>query len=76
MGKSYKTNALALFQKRLGKIVTSQQLARVPGVSGNPISHNMRRIFELRDEDGYLLINYRDNEETGLNLKNNQWVLM
>lgn len=75
-GKSYKQNALELFQSRLGKKVTSQELAQVPGKDGKPISHNIRRIFELRDEDGYEIVNWKDNDWTELKLKVNEWVLL
>ncbi len=75
-GKSYKQNAIALFKSRIGKIVKSSELARVPGKDGNPISHNIRRIFELRDEDGYDIVNWKDNDKTGLNLKVDEWVLL
>jgi hypothetical protein len=75
-GKSYTQNALELFQSNVGKIVTSEQLAKLPGKSGFPISHNMRRIFELRDEKGYKIVNHQDNDKTGLNLKVNEWVLL
>ncbi|HPF30693.1 MAG TPA: hypothetical protein PLO25_00045 [Candidatus Saccharibacteria bacterium] len=74
--KSYTQKALELFQKRLGKIVTSEELAQITGTKGNPISHNIRRIFELRDEQGYNIVNHKDNDVTGLNLKVNEWVLL
>lgn len=75
-GNSYKQNAIGLFRKKLGKVVTSAELAKIPGKDGNPISHNIRRIFELRDEDGYNIINHNDNQRTGLNLKVDEWVLL
>jgi len=74
--KSYIQRALELFQSRVRKIVTSQELAQLVGRSGKPISHNIRRIFELRDEEGYDIVNHKDNERTGLNLKVNEWVLL
>lgn len=74
--KSYTQKALELFQKRLGKIVTSEELAQITGTRGNPISHNIRRIFELRDEQGYNIVNHKDNDTTGLNLRVNEWVLL
>ncbi len=73
--KSYIRKALELFQSRIGKVVTSQELAQLGGVRGKPISHNIRRIFELRDEMGYDIVNHKNNAETGLNLKVNEWVL-
>lgn len=74
--KSYVGKALDLFQKNLGKVVTSETLAQVTGAKGKPISHNIRRIFELRDEQGYNIANHKDNEKTGLKLKVNEWVLL
>lgn len=73
---SYKKKAIALFKSRIGKIVKSSELASVTGRKGAPISHNIRRIFELRDEDGYEIVNWKDNEKTGLNLKVDEWVLL
>jgi len=73
---SYKKKALELFQSRIGKIVTSQDLALLTGSDGNPISHNIRRVFELRDEDGYEIVNHKDNLWTKLNLKVDEWVLL
>lgn len=74
--KSYIGKALSLFQSRIGKLVTSEELAQLTGTKGKPISHNIRRIFELRDEMGYNIVNHKDNEKTGLNLKINEWVLL
>jgi len=74
-GNSYAGSALKWFIKNLGEIVTSDELARIPGKNGKPISHNMRRIFELRDERGYDIINHKDGEK-GYNLKVDQWVLL
>jgi hypothetical protein len=75
-GLAYKKRALMWFQANLGKIVTSNQLAVIPGRDENPISHNIRRIFELRDEDGYEIANHKDNEKTSLNLRVDEWVLL
>jgi len=75
-GQSYTKRALGWFKANLGNIVTSSELAQIPGTNGKPISHNMRRIFELRDEAGYEIVNWKNNEETGLNLKVDQWVLL
>lgn len=75
-GFSYTKRALLWFLINLNKKVTSEDLAQIPGESGNPISHNIRRIFELRDEQGYDIVNHKDNERTGLNLKVNEWVLL
>jgi hypothetical protein len=74
-GNSYTETALKWFIKNLGEIVTSEELARIPGKDGKPISHNMRRIFELRDEKGYDIINHKDNRK-GYKLKVDQWVLL
>ena len=74
--KSYKKKALELFQSRIGKIVTSEDLAILTGSNGKPISHNIRRVFELRDEDGYEIVNHKDNSWTKLNLKVDEWVLL
>jgi len=72
-GKSYMETALSWFKLNLGEIVTSDELARIPGRNGKPISHNIRRIFELRDEKGYEIINHKSK---GYNLKLDQWVLL
>jgi len=75
-GDSYKKKALALFKSKLGKKVKSSELASITGKKGGPISHNIRRIFELRDEDGYDIVNWKDNKKTGLNLRVDEWVLL
>tara|TARA_B100000579_G_scaffold399556_1_gene380600 strand:- start:202 stop:807 length:606 start_codon:yes stop_codon:yes gene_type:complete len=72
---SYKKNALKYFKERLNQKVSSEELAQIPGKDGKPISHNIRRIFELRDEEGYDIVNHSNNNETGLDLKVDQWVL-
>ena len=64
------------FQEHLGEIITSKELARLPGSDNYPIQHSMRRIFELRDEKGYEIVNWKDNGETGLNLRVDEWVLL
>lgn len=57
---SYSDSALLWFQLNLNQIVTSEELAQIHGKNtGQPISHNIRRIFELRDEKGYDLINHK-----------------
>ncbi len=73
--KSYKNKALELFKSKLGKPVTSEELAQITGSKGKPISHNIRRIFELRDEDGYNIINHKDGDFNGVKLKVNEWIL-
>lgn len=75
IGKSYTESALLWFKKNLQNIVTSDELARIPGRDGKPISHNMRRIFELRDEKGFEIINHKD-KINGFKLKIDQWVLL
>lgn len=75
-GQSYKKRILGWFKLHLGKAVTSEQLAQIPGKDGKVISHNIRRVFELRDEDGYDIINWRDNATTGLKLRVDEWVLI
>lgn len=66
-------NALEWFKQNHNKIVTSEELAQIPGKKGKSISHNMRRIFELRDEQGYDIINHKDK---GSNLKVDEWILL
>lgn len=75
-GLSYKKRALLWFQSNIGEKIKSSELAQIPGKTGKPISHNMRRVFELRDEQGYSFVNWRDNQVTGLNLKVDEWVLL
>ena len=71
---SYSDSALLWFQLNLKKIVTSEELAQIWGKNtGKPISHNIRRIFELRDEKGYNIINHKD-EDSGL--KVDEWKLL
>jgi 5-methylcytosine-specific restriction endonuclease McrA len=69
-------NALEWFQHNVGEIITSRELAQIPGKEGYPISHNLRRIFELRDEQGYEIINHKDNESRGVKLKVDEWILL
>ena len=61
-GKSYSKKALLWFQRNLKEIVTADEFARITGTNGKPINHNVRRIFELRDEQGYEIINHKDSE--------------
>jgi hypothetical protein len=75
-GSSYTDNILDYFKHNAGRIVTSEELAQIPGEKGNPISHNIRRVFELRDEQGYEIINHKDNEKSGYDLKVNEWILL
>lgn len=71
---SYSKSALLWFQLHLNEIVTSEELAQIHGKnSGKTISHNMRRIFELRDEEGYDIINHKTK---GSNLKIDEWMLL
>jgi hypothetical protein len=75
-GMSHTTRITKWFKKNLGKKVTSKELAQIPGKSGNPISHNIRRVFELRDEQGYNIVNHKDNASSGRKLKIDEWVLL
>lgn len=71
---SYSDSALLWFQLNLNEIVTSEELAQIHGKNtGQPISHNIRRIFELRDEKGYNIINHKTK---GSNLKVDEWILL
>jgi len=69
-------NALEWYQKNVGEIVTSHELAQIPGENGYPISHNIRRAFELRDELGYNIINHKYNSSTGRTLKVDESILL
>lgn len=54
------------FEENLGKIVTTQQIEKIAG-----ISDYQRRIRELRNEEGYQIKSYKDR----LDLKPNQYIL-
>ncbi len=69
---SYTESALEWFKLNVGEIVTSEELAQLTGKKGNPISHNIRRVFELRDEKGYEIKNHKDDDS----LKIDQWKLI
>ncbi|MEK6916051.1 MAG: hypothetical protein AABW89_05930 [Nanoarchaeota archaeon] len=75
-GLAYIRRALTWFQQNLGKIVTAKELARIPGKDGDTINHNMRRVFELRDEAGYEIINWKDINPLGAKLKVDEWILL
>ena len=75
-GTAYSKGALKWFQQNLCKIVTARELARIPGKSGETINHNMRRVFELRDEQGYEIINWKDKNPLGKPLKVDEWILL
>lgn len=75
-GKSYTERVLLWFQQNLGKPIKSEDLAGIPGQSGKPISHNIRRVFELRDEKGYDIINHKDERGKELGLKVDEWILV
>ena len=68
---SYTESALEWFKLNVGEIVTSEELAQLTGKKGKPISHNIRRVFELRDEEGYEIINHKNDDS----LKVDQWKL-
>lgn len=75
-GKSYTERVLLWFQRNIGKPVKSEDLASIPGKNGKPISHNIRRIFELRDEKGFDIINHKDERGIEIGLKVDEWVLV
>ena len=75
-GLAYAKRAIKWFQQNLGKIVTSKELAQLTGSDDLPIQHSMRRVFELRDEQGYEIINHNDNASSGKNLKIDEWILL
>lgn len=75
-GTAYSKRALLWFQQNMGKIVTARELARIPGKDGETINHNMRRVFELRDEQGYEIINWKDKNPLGVPLKVDEWILL
>ena len=75
-GKAYATKALIWFQRNLNNIVTANELARITGKDGNPINHNLRRVFELRDEKGYEIINHKDVDASGKHLRVDEWMLL
>jgi hypothetical protein len=73
--QSYADNALDWFILNLNEIVTGKELSRIPGKDGHTISHNMRRVFELRDEKGYDIANHKTEISDGEELKNSEWIL-
>lgn len=75
-GMAYTKRALLWFQQNLGKIITAKELARIPGKDGETINHNMRRVFELRDEQGYEIINWKDKNPLGQKLRVDEWILL
>jgi hypothetical protein len=75
-GIAYSKRALLWFQQNLKEIVTARELARIPGKDGETINHNMRRVFELRDEQGYEIINWKDKNPLGEPLKVDEWILL
>lgn len=75
-GLAYTKRALLWFQQNLEKIVTAKELARIPGKDGETINHNMRRVFELRDEAGYEIINWKDDNSLGAKLRVDEWILL
>lgn len=56
----------AFFEQRVGRIVTTRQIARVAG-----ISEYARRIRELRDDEGMRILSHNDRHD----LKPGQYVL-
>ena len=75
-GLSYSKKALAWLKLNLREIVTAREFARITGKEGHPISHNMRRVFELRDEQGYEIINWKDKNPLGAQLRVHEWILV
>lgn len=75
-GIAYATRAIKWFQEHLGEIVTSKELAQLTGKDNLPIQHSMRRVFELRDEQGYEIINWKDKNPLGPPLKVDEWILL
>ena len=75
-GKSYTAKALMWFKQNLGKVVTAKELAKITGKDGDPINHNLRRVFELRDEQGYEIINWKDKNPIGKKLRVDEWILL
>lgn len=75
-GKSYTEKALLWFKKNLKQIVTAKELARITGKDSYPINHSLRRVFELRDEKGYEIINWKDNNPLGKKLRVDEWILL
>ena len=71
-GMSFLNRALKWFQQNVNEIVLAEELAIIPGKKNNPINHNMRRIFELRDQKGYEIINHKYSKD----LKVDQWMLL
>lgn len=75
-GIAYAKRAIKWFQEHLGEIVTSKELARLTGRDNLPIQHSMRRIFELRDEQGYNIINWKDKNPLGKMLRIDELILL
>ena len=75
-GKSYTSKALGWFIQNLRKVVTAKELARITGRDGYPINHSLRRVFELRDEKGYEIINWKDDNPIGKKLRVDEWILL
>ncbi len=75
-GLAYAKRAIMWFQEHLKQVVTSKELARLVGTDNMPIQHSMRRVFELRDEQGYELINWKDKNPFGAPLRVDEWILV
>jgi hypothetical protein len=75
-GLAYAKRAIKWFQQNLKEIVTSKELAQLLGRDNLPIQHSMRRVFELRDEKGYNIINWKYDNPSGEKLKNDEWMLL
>ncbi len=75
-GQSYIKRCLGWLKQNINQIVTSEELAQLPGQKNKTISHSMRRIFELRDEEGYEIINHSYENPNGKKLKIDEWMLL
>ena len=74
--QSYIKRTLGWFVQNLKDVVTSGELAQLPGKNNKTISHSMRRVFELRDEMGYELINWQSKSDLKTSLKVDEWMLL
>ena len=75
-GQSYTERTIGWFKKNLNEIVTSGELAQLPGKNDKPISHSMIRVFELRDEKGFDIINWQSKNKSEKTLKVDEWILL
>lgn len=72
----YSKNVLKYFLKHVNQPVSSDRLKYIPGKNGKTLNHNIRRLFEIRDELGYDLINWQsDSRAKEKKLKYGEWML-